>query len=376
MSTITDTVSAADLETLRSEVRAFVADETGAQRITPRCDSWMAGYDPEFSSRLGERGWLGMTLPARYGGHDRSPLERYVVIEELLAAGAPVAFHWLADRQVGPMVVRFGTEEQRETYLPGIAAGTIGFAAGMSEPDSGSDLASVRTTAVRDGDTWILNGTKVWTSHAHRCRYMMALCRTSPAEGNRHVGLSQMIVDLTLPGIDVRPIRLMNGAHHFNEVVLRDVRVPAAALLGQEGEGWKQITAELALERSGPERFLSTIPLAEQIPRAARGERTAEVIGALAADLATLRRMSFGVAATLAGGRDPDIVLAAFVKDLGPTFERDVIEAARTVAPPTKWSDEMRAHYERALVHSPGFSLRGGTTEILHGIIARGLGVR
>jgi acyl-CoA dehydrogenase len=207
-----------------------------------------------------------MTLPRQYRGTDAGALHRFVVTEELLAAGAPVAAHWIADRQSGPALLRFGTEQQRAEILPGIARGELYFAIGMSEPDSGSDLASVRTRASRVDGGWLVNGTKLWTSGAHHAHFMITLVRTAPpaqapAEADRHAGLSQLIVDLAAPGVQVRPIRLLTGEHHFNEVVLADVFVPDSRLLGRAGDGWHQVTSELAFERSGPERILSTFPL-------------------------------------------------------------------------------------------------------------------
>ncbi len=203
---------APETETLRAEVRGFLASERDAGRLVPHCDVWLSGWDEDFSRELGRRGWLGMTLPVDYGGRGRGALERYVVTEELLAAGAPVAAHWIADRQIGPSLLRFGTEYQKQHYLPRIAAGECYFGIGMSEPDSGSDLASVRTKATRADGGWRLSGTKVWTSGAHHAHAFFALARSAPAEDrNRHVGLSQFIVELDSPGVDVRPIHLLTG---------------------------------------------------------------------------------------------------------------------------------------------------------------------
>ncbi|WP_242423852.1 acyl-CoA dehydrogenase family protein, partial [Frankia sp. EI5c] len=212
---------------LRAEVRAFAAEHQAAGTFTSRCDAWLAGWDEKFSRALADRGWLGLTLPTRYGGHGRSALERYVVTEELLAAGAPVAAHWIADRQIGPTLLRFGTEAQRERFLPGIARGECYFAIGMSEPDAGSDLAAVRTRATRADGGWIIDGTKVWTSGAHHAHAFFVLARSAPVieGGSRHDGLSQFIVPLDSPGVTIRPILLLTGEHHFNEVHLDGVFV-------------------------------------------------------------------------------------------------------------------------------------------------------
>jgi acyl-CoA dehydrogenase len=363
---------------LRAEVREFLA----AQPFEPRCDSWLAGFDPDFSRALGERGWLGVTWPKRYGGSERSALDRYVITEELLAAGAPVAAHWVSDRQSGPLLLRYGTEAQRKRFLPAMARGECYFAIGMSEPDAGSDLAAVRTRADRVNGGWRLYGTKVWTSHAHRGHYAITLCRTAPRdESNRHAGLSQFIVDLHAPGVEVRPIRITTGEHHFNEIVLDGAEVSADMLIGEEGAGWKQVTAELAYERSGPERFLSTMPLLTAL--CARlgpdpDELTACLVGAAVARLWALRRMSLGVAAAIEAGGHPANE-AALVKDLGTRFEREITALARLLSPTEprrEGEDEYAALLADAVLTAPGATLRGGTNEILRGVIARALGVR
>lgn len=226
-------------EKVRKEVRTFIKEELQKGTFEPHCDSWLGGFSPEFSRKLGERGWLGMTWPREYGGHGRSALERFIVTEELLAAGAPVAAHWIADRQTGPLLLRFGTESQRKRFLPKISAGEWYFAIGLSEPNTGSDLVSVRTSAKKVENGWIINGSKIWTSGAHRAHYMIALCRTSPVTDERHEGMSQLIIDLASPGVTVRPIRLITGEHHFNEVILEEVFVPDEMVIGDIGNGWK-----------------------------------------------------------------------------------------------------------------------------------------
>ncbi|MBW8481054.1 acyl-CoA dehydrogenase family protein [Actinomadura parmotrematis] len=356
---------------LRAEVRAFLA----AADFEPRADCWLTGADPAFSRALGARGWLGMTLPARYGGHGRSPLERFVVVEELLAAGAPVGAHWIADRQIGPSLLHHGSEEQKRRFLPAIARGECFFAIGMSEPDAGSDLASVRTRAERDGDGWRLTGTKVWTSGAHLAHAICVLARSEPGS-ERHAGLTQFLVPLPADGVTVRPILSLSGDHHFNEVVLDGARVPDALVLGAPGNGWAQVTAELAYERSGPERVLSTFPLLRLAHE--RGALPAAALGRLAARLWALRQASLGVAAALDAGRTP-AAEAALVKDLGTRFESEITAAVREhagIEPDPGSPDPLARALAQAVVQAPGFTLRGGTSEILRGIVARGLGVR
>jgi acyl-CoA dehydrogenase len=357
---------------LRGEVRRFLADELAAGRFVPRCNAWMEGHDPGFSSRLGARGWIGMTWPKRYGGEARSALERHIVGEELLAAGAPVAAHWFADRQVGPQLLSFGTEMQRQRFLAPIARGECFFAIGMSEAEAGSDLAAVRTRAERRSAGWSLRGAKIWTSNAHLSDFMITLCRTSPSVDNRHEGLSQLIVDLQSDGVEIRPIVGLNGKTDFCEVMLDDVFVPDADVVGKVGEGWHQVTSELAFERSGPERFLSTMPLlaavVERLPRAP-SSADAERVGRAFAALVALRRMSLDVVQRLELGQAP-VLDAALVKDLGTRFEQDLVDDLRLVV--VSIGDEtLTRAVEVAELASPAFTLRGGTTEILRGIIGR-----
>ena len=361
---------------LRREVRAFLENYDGK---LPRPNSdFGSGYDPEFSARLGERGWIGMTWPEAYGGGGRSFFERYVVTEELLAAGAPVVAHWIADRQSGPLLLRYGTEVQRREYLPRITQGRCFFSIGMSEPNSGSDLASVRTTANAVEGGWLLNGTKLWTSGAHLNHYMVTLVRTEPRGENRHAGLSQFIVDLKGPGIEVRPIRNMAGDEDFNEVVFTDALVPPENLVGEAGNGWEQVTSELGYERSGPERYLSAFRVYVEFVRAcggSPGSSQAAAIGRIAGHLMTLRRMSMSVAGMLESGASPNVE-AALVKELGNNFEKLMPELARLALPPEADTAGFREAYADTLLHSPSFTLRGGTREILRGVIARGLGLR
>jgi alkylation response protein AidB-like acyl-CoA dehydrogenase len=366
---------------LRGEVRAFLAEEIEAGGFIPSCDAWLTGWSPAFSRSLGARGWIGATLPREYGGQEYSVLERYVVVEELLAAGAPVSAHWIADRQIGPLLLRYGTEQQRQEYLPRITRGECYFAIGMSEPDAGSDLAAIRTSAQRIEGGWRLNGRKLWTSGAQRAHASIVLCRTAPRGEDRRAGMSQLLVDLASPGITIRPIRLLTGEDHFNEVVFDDVLVPDECLVGEAGNGWTQVLTELAFERSGPERFLSTFPLFVALLRAVADnwdERAQERIGQLVAKLWTIRAMSLAVAGML-DDADAPATQAALVKDIGTRFEREVIEVARSLVA-AEPSTGAESTYERllaqAILQSPGFTLRGGTSEILRGIIARGLGLR
>lgn len=368
-------------EALRPAIRA-IADAAASAPADVRARSW-SGFDRAFSRRLGDAGFLGLTLPERYGGGGRGPFARFVVVEELLSAGAPVAAHWIADRQSAPLLLNYGTEAQREAFIPRICRGELVFCIGMSEPGSGSDLASVRTHAERTPAGWRVNGQKIWTTNAMHGDYMIALVRTSGSSDDRQRGLSQLIIDLKAPGVTTRPIVDLTGDAHFAEVFFEDVDLPADALVGSEGEGWAQVTAELAFERSGPERIYSSVVLLdawiEHLQGVGRDDpATLARVGDFTARLATLRAMSIACTARLALGESP-VVEASLVKDLGTSFEQEL---------PVAIGDDLASHPDepvdaalyRTLLYvmhiAPSFSLRGGTREILRGIIARGMGLR
>lgn len=372
----------AEDEALRAEVRAFLAQAISGLPPHVRARSW-GGYSAELSRQLGEKGWIGVTLPREYGGGGRSAFTRYVLVEEYLACGAPVGSHWIADRQSGPLILKYGTEAQKRFYLPRICRGEAFFCIGMSEPGAGSDLASVKTRAVPNDKGFVLNGQKIWTTNAHHCHYMIALVRTSGEAGDRHKGLSQVIVDLSLPGVTVRPITDLSGDSHFCEVFFDKVQLPPDALIGQEGQGWEQVTAELAFERSGPERLFSSIVLFDEWlawlrATGERSEGALRLAGRVFTELAPLRAMSVAVQDKLVRGESP-IVEAALVKELGTTLEQS-IPAAIADDLFAREASEVPLELLRTLNYvtevAPSYSLRGGTRDILRGMIARGLGLR
>ncbi len=365
------------LAALRDEVRVFLAAERTAGRFEPRPNSWIA-FDRGFSRKCAERGWIGMTWPKAFGGGERSVLEQYVVSEELLAGGAPVSAHWMADRQVGPQILKFGSETVKQAVLPGIARGEICFALGMSEPNSGSDLGSVRTAASRVEGGWRIEGAKIWTTNAHQAEFMNVLARTAPVAQDRRAGLTQFIVKLPDPAVSITPIRNMADKHEFNEVHFDGCFVADDWVIGEVGRGWQVVTDELALERSGPDRLMSCYDLLRRLVDAVGPEpdrHAAVALGRLASHLSALRHLSRSVAGMIAAGRSP-AAEAALVKDLGTAHEQSVPEIARAVvvAMPSLASDEA---FERvladAILHAPSFTIRGGTTEILRGLAARAL---
>ncbi len=360
---------------LQREVRAFLAEELPRGTFTPGL-GMAAPRDQEFSRRLAQRGWIGMALPREYGGGDRSAVERFVVVEELLRWGAPVGFHWVADRQTGPMLARFGSQEQRQRFLPGICAGEISFSIGMSEPEAGSDLAAVRTRATEVPGGWSVSGTKIWTGGAHVNDWFVVLCRTSH-ESDRHAGLSQLIVDLHAPGLTARPIEYLDGQAFFCEVTLEEVFVPREMLLGRPGDGWAQNTSELAFERAGPERWLSTYLLVEELLREGEvlGERAQTVLGDAIAQWWAIRSLSLAVARAIDAGRAP-AAESALVKELGTRFEQEVLDAVWELAPlaPAPGVDSaFQRLLASAILGAPSFTIRGGTNEILRTVAARAL---
>ena len=378
-------VNEPELAALRARLRDFLTADRDQFGWRPTVDAWLSAWDEDFSARLGDAGFLGLTIPEEYGGHGLGHLHRYVVTEELLASGAPVAAHWIADRQVGPGLLSYGTEEQRQRILPRIAAGRYFSAIGMSEPQAGSDLAAAAARATKTDGGWVLSGMKVWTSGAHLSHQIVVLARTSPLDPQRrHAGFSQFIVPTDSPGITISPIVLMSGEHHFNEVTFDEVFIDDTNLLGAVGDGWHQVTAELSFERSGPERILTTAPLLMALVRLLGSEpdaddRTAAAVGELIARLISLRQLSVSVARALSEGRSP-VNEAALVKDLGTRFEQESVDLAEDllsyVTAGATGRAEVAALLAAGQLHSPLFTLRGGTNEVLRGMVAKGMGLR
>jgi alkylation response protein AidB-like acyl-CoA dehydrogenase len=368
-------------EETRVKVRAFLKEELKRGYFKPHLCSWST-FDAEFSRRAGAAGFIGMTWPEEYGGRRASNFERYVVTEEMLAFGAPCGAHWIADRQSGPQILKHGSERIKKLVLPKIARGECYFGIGMSEPDTGSDLASVRTKAVKADGGWVINGSKIWTTYAQFDHYLIVLARTATDPANRNAGLTQFLADMSAPSITVRPIHNLAGGHEFNEVFFKDHFVPDDMVIGKEGDGWAMVTGELSLERSGPDRFLSDfrliVELVDAVGKTPDRLQAAE-IGRMVSQVATLRRMSQSVAGLIEQGENPAIE-ASLVKEQGNLFEQEVPEVARRLVACEPSLDDDDDHFSQALaesiLHAPSFSLRGGTREILRGVIARGLGLR
>ena len=369
-------LTAAELA-LQAEVRDYLA-----VRLQPGSyplGLGMAGaIDPQFSRDLGAKGWLGMSLPREYGGGGRSAIDRLVVVEELLARGAPVGYHWIGDRQSGPNIAKNGTAEQKREFLPGIVSGELSFSIGMSEPDSGSDLASLRTRAVPHSDGWIVNGTKVWTTGAFHATHILTLLRTSD---DKHAGLTQFIIDRHSEGMTVSPIPFIDGTQDFCEISFTDVFVPDSRRLGGIGAGWSQNTGELALERGGVDRWMSLMPVLENWALQLGDDDTGAVLvdlGSIAARSWAFRGMSLSVARMVDAGLSPSVE-AALIKEMATRFEQDCVATVvkhlgRT--PDLYSEDPYESLLARAVLVSPSWSIRGGTNEILRTIISKGLAHR
>jgi alkylation response protein AidB-like acyl-CoA dehydrogenase len=365
-----DFALSAELETLQAEATS-VALEAAKRSPFPE-DSWIVGHDPDFTRELGERGWIGMTWPLEEGGHGRSVLERFVVYEALIAHGAPVAAGWFADRQMGPSLLQFGTPEQRRRWLPGIVAGESMWCIGMSEPDAGSDVASLRTRAERDGDDWVVNGQKVWTSGAADADWCYCICRTDP-DAPKHAGLSELIIDMRSPGIEVRTIRDMTTNEHFCEVHLTDVRVPGDHLVGQLNGSFRQLMRQMEHERGGIDRLVSNYALYRDV-LATPGlvDRTDPVVRQGLARIETAYRIGRLLVLRETLQQAPKGFSAA-TKTFGTEFEQRLADFCATVLGPRAllWGADagLGGRAARALCYAPAYTIMGGTVNILRNIL-------
>ena len=351
-------------EALRARARAVA--EQGVADHGRWNDSWINGHSPEFSKVLAAEGFIGMTWPAAVGGGGRPGIERIVMAEEMISAGAPIAASWFADRQMGPAVYTFGTDAQKAEFLPPMLSGEASWCIGMSEPDAGSDLASLKTSAVRDGAGYVVNGQKIWTSGAASADYCYVICRTSRS-GPPHRGLSELVVPMGLDGIEVRPVRDMVGNSHFCEVFFSDVRVPAGNLVGAEGGAFKQTMVQLGYERGGIDRLVSNRPLYELALEHAdlADPRTRQEIAAIETGYRLGRLMVYRGAL----GQGPAGFSAA-TKAFCTEHEQRVAQfAARVLGPAALVGDRVPA----AVCYAPGYTIQGGTSNIMRNIVGERL---
>ena len=359
-----------ELAALADEAEA-VALEAAKASAFPE-DSWIVGHAPDFTRELGKRGWIGMTWPVEEGGHGRSVLERFVVYEQLIKHGAPIAAGWFADRQMGPSLLQFGTPEQRRRWIPGIVAGESMWCIGMSEPDAGSDVASLRTRAERDGDDWIVSGQKVWTSGAAFADWCYLIARTDP-DAPKHAGLSEFVVDMHAPGIEVRTIKDMTANEHFCEVHFNEVRVPGDHQVGELNGSFRQLMRQMEHERGGIDRLVSNYALYRDVldepGLVDRGDplvrqdiaaiETGYRIGRLLVLRETMQQAPKG--------------FSAATKTFGTEFEQQVADfCARVLGPRALlWGSEagLGARAARAVCYAPAYTIMGGTVNILRNVL-------
>ncbi|MBI3301816.1 MAG: acyl-CoA dehydrogenase family protein [Deltaproteobacteria bacterium] len=372
-------------EAFRAQIREFLAQEMPSGSSYE--DGWITGYSPEFSRKLGARGWIGLTWPKQYGGQEKTYLDRVILTEELLRAGAPVAAHWLGDRQVGPALLAYGSEEQKAEILPRLTRGEIVFCLGMSEPGSGSDLASLRTKAVEEGDHFSITGQKIWTSFAHVADYAYLVARTDP-NAPKHKGISEFLIDMKLPGVTVRPLVDLTGEHHFNEVFFDNVRVSKKWLIGEKNRGWYQIASQLDYERSGIERLLSNYPLFRDTVKYAqetgltKDPLVRNQLAQLQIELDMGRFMVYKVAWMLSKGGVPNYE-AAMAKCFCTEVEQRIAQTVSSllgdyaVLLPGSSAARLAGRAAREYLYAPAYTIQGGTSNILRNIMAiRGLGLQ
>jgi alkylation response protein AidB-like acyl-CoA dehydrogenase len=370
---------------LRGEVRDFLEGEIKQGLWQPTCDAWIMAYDPEFTKRVAAKGWIGLTWPEEYGGHGRSFIDRLVVTEEMLRYGAPAACHWFADRQIGGAIVHYGTDEQKKEILPKILKGEAYVGLGMSEPEAGSDLASLKTRAAEDGDDYIIDGQKVWTSGGSHMNMIYLVARTD-TEVAKHKGISEFLFETSLPGITVRPIEDITGGVHFNEVFFDGVRVPKKCLIPEKNRGFYQVVNQLDYERSGMERLMANYPLLEALIQYVKeaernGRPLAEDpivrsrIAQLKIELEIGRLHMYRVAVVMDEGRAPNWE-SSMSKAYGTAFEQRLAGAAIEIAglygqlsPDSKWVPMQGMAYHSYL-SSKGYSLQAGSSEVLKNILA------
>jgi len=378
-------------EKLRREVREFLEGELKQELWQPSCDAWIQAYDPAFTKRVAAKGWIGLMWPKEYGGQGRSYVDRLVVTEEMLRYGAPAACHWFADRQIGGGILTFGTEEQKREYLPQILKGEMYVGLGMSEPEAGSDLASLQTKAIEKGDEFIIDGQKMWTSGGRFMTHIYLVARTD-AEAPKHKGISEFIVDKSLPGITTTPTIDITGSEAWNEVFFDNVHIPKNCLIGEKNKGFFQVLHQLDYERSGMERLMGNYPLFAGLIKFVKetkhnGKPLCEEtlirhkLARLQVEFEIGRLHMYRVALVMDSGRAPNWE-AAMSKAYGTAFEQHLGSVATEVlglygqlVAESKYAPilGMAPH---SYLGSKGYSLQAGTSEILRNIVAlRGLGL-
>ena len=382
----------AEDEAFRSELRTFMKTELpdsweGAGRY-PEEDDW--DLNIVIRQKMAEKGWLTMHWPEEYGGQNASPVKSAIYNEEIAYMRAP-GRDIFGVRMLGPTLMIHGSEEQKKTHLPSVAKGEIQWCQGYSEPESGSDLASLSTRAVRDGDEFVINGGKVWTTMAHRADWIMLLTRTDP-DAPKHRGISFVLVDMKSPGVTVRPIINMAGGHEFNQVTFDDVRVPRATVVGDEDRGWYVAVTLLDFERSGIDYSASARRMLDDIREFAtetkrNGQPLIEIpwVRTLMADryidCEVARLMAYNVAYMQSQDLIPTKE-ASMSKVFGSETVQRVTEASLdilgqfgTLIRDDKWAP-LKGRVQEHWMNAFAGTIAAGTSEVQRNIIAgRGLGL-
>lgn len=375
----------------RQEVREFLEEEIRQGVFQPSCDAWIQGFSPEFTKKVAARGWIGLTWPVEYGGQGKSYIDRLILSEEMLRYGAPAACHWFADRQIGGAIIHYGTDEQKKEFLPKIIAGEAYVGLGLSEPEAGSDLASIKTRVTEDGDEYIVDGQKMWTSCAMVMNYIYIVARTDP-DAPKHRGISEFILPTDLPGITITPTIDITGSTAWAEVFFDGVRIPGSSLIGEKNRGFYQVVNQLDYERSGLERLMGNYPLFEAIIQFVKEtERDGkplskqplirQKLAQLQTEFEIGRLLIYRVVMVMEEGRAPNIE-AAMAKAYCTTFEQRLAKVAMEILglygqlwADSKWAP-MLGMAPHSYLGSTGYSLQAGTTEVLRNVIAqRGLGL-
>jgi alkylation response protein AidB-like acyl-CoA dehydrogenase len=373
-------------EEFRAEVRSFLEQEIEQGLWEPEMDAWIMGYDPEFTKRLSKKGWIGLTWPKEYGGAGRSFVDRVILTEELLRYGAPAACHWFADRQIGGAVLKHGTDEQKKEVLPKIIKGEMYVGLGMSEPEAGCDLVSLKTRAILKDGVYVVDGGKTWTSGGKHMNWLYLLARTDP-EAPKHKGISEFVIPINLPGITTGVIKDITGGEHWNEVFFDSVKVDPKYLIGKVNGGWGQVMEQLAYERSGMERLMANYPVYDAVIKYVKETKKD---GKLLADDPLIRQklaqikvefevgriFMYRVALVMDENRSPEWE-ASMSKAYSTAFEQRLAITSLEILGPygqlkhgSKYV-KLHGHALHSYLSSKGYSLQAGSTEILKNILAQ-----
>ncbi len=373
-------------EAFRGEVREFLRAELPEKR-PDGVEGWQ--FARGFVKKLAQRGWLTMAWPKEWGGQGADHIRQLVFNEEMALWEAPS--NDLGMDRVGPTIMLHGTDEQKQRFLPPIVRGDAVWCQGFSEPNAGSDLASLQTRAVQDGDSFVVNGSKIWTSMAHFAEWMILLARTDP-EAPKHRGISFFLLDMKSPGVSVRPLVDMLGRHTFNEVFFDNVRVPRDCLVGEQNRGWYVATTTLDFERSGIQRVIGgrkTCDMlityaADQVARGTTRPAYAQIrhrLAELVIEFEVGRMLSYRVAWLQSKGQVPNYeasVSKTFGTELAQRLARTGMEllSLNGQLPPGSPHAPLQGRIESMYLNSAALTIAAGTSEINRGIIAtRGLGL-